>query len=287
MTEDIKKIYPTDFPPLLREMTDPPLFLYMRGSLPSFNSKFLTVVGARRYSEYGKNVCRSLISSLAGTDTVIISGLALGIDAIAHRAALDCGLKSIAIPGSGLRNKILYPRTNFPLAIEIINKGGALLSEFEPEFRASLWSFAKRNRIMAGISHATLIIEAEKKSGTLITSRFATEYNREVYAVPGSIFSKNSEGPHMLISLGATPITSGDDLKQALGIKENPVVLLKTYEDCSQDEMSILNLLDSPLSKDILLHKSRFSIHTLNMLITTLELKGYIKESYGEFHRLA
>src|SRR5574344_927429 len=193
-----------NIPEMLREIPDCPDKLYIKGKLPSQDSKLLCVVGSRKYTSYGKDVCEKLISGLRGYDITIVSGLALGIDSIAHKTALDSGLKTIAVPGSGLDESVLYPSTHKQLAEKILENGGALISEFEPNFRATPYSFPQRNRIMAGISHAVLVIEAETKSGTLITSKFATEYNRDVLTVPGSIFSKNSEGPNMLIRLGAT-----------------------------------------------------------------------------------
>ncbi len=156
---------------------------------------------------------------MRGYNVTIISGLALGIDGLAHKAALKAGLKTLAVPGSGLDATVLYPRSHLQLAEEIVRNGGALLSEFKPQTQAATWTFPKRNRIMAGLSHAVLVIEAELKSGTLITSKLATEYNRDVLTMPGSIFSSTSEGPHMLIKLGATPVTASEDILRTLGIE--------------------------------------------------------------------
>ena len=189
-------------PSLLREIPDPPKKLYVRGELPSHDEyKFLTVIGSRKFSIYGKQVCEHLIRGLAGYPIVIVSGLALGMDTIAHRAAIENNLKTLAVPGSGLDDKVIYPATNQPLAREILKHGGCLVSEFEPDFKATRWSFPQRNRTMAGISHAVLVIEAENISGTRITARLATDYNREVFAIPGSIFSPVSGGTNSQISL--------------------------------------------------------------------------------------
>ena len=134
-------------------------------------------------------MCKHLIEGLRGYPIVIVSGLAYGADAAAHRAALEVGLPTVAVPGSGLDWDILYPRANVGLAREILKAGGALLSEEEPETKAADWTFPKRNRVMAGLSRATLIIEAKELSGSLITARLTVEYNRELLVVPGSIFS--------------------------------------------------------------------------------------------------
>ena len=189
--EDIRKLRTEEIPPQLLEIPQPPKTLYIRGTLPSQDAIYLAVVGSRKYTSYGRDICEKLVRGLAGYPVIIVSGLALGIDTIAHKTAMSVGLTTIAFPGSGLDNSVLYPRTNLSLAQEIINAGGCLISEMQPTERATLYSFPQRNRLMAGISKAVLIIEAEEKSGTLITARMALDYNRDVLAVPGSIFSEN------------------------------------------------------------------------------------------------
>lgn len=217
--EIIQRLPTTSFPPLLREMPDPPHTLYIRGILPSPDTYiYLSVVGSRNCSIYGKEVCEYLIGGLANYPIAIVSGLAYGIDTIAHHAALTARLPTIAIPGSGLSWNTLYPKANHPLARSIIEHGGALLSEYRPDFHATRWSFPQRNRLMAGIARATLLIEAGEKSGTLITARLASEYDRDVYVVPGSIFSPTHSGIHQFLKLGATPITSPEDIWEMLKV---------------------------------------------------------------------
>lgn len=274
--------------PLLKEIPDPPEKLYIRGTIPDWEQKFLCVVGARRYTSYGKEVCEKLIAGLRGKPITIVSGLALGIDSIAHKAALAAGLNTLAIPGSGLAPEAIHPRIHRALADKIVEAGGALLSEFESNFRATFWSFPQRNRIMAGLAHAVLVVEAEKKSGTLITAKLATEYNRDVLTVPGSIFSPNAEGPHLLLRLGATPITSPSELLEALGFKieaeNHQAQLALAYADCSEDEKKILELLREPTARDILINKLNWPASRVNALLSILEIKGLIKESMGELH---
>ena len=287
MTIEIKKLKLKDFPERLKEINDPPKELYLRGNLPPAGSKWLCVVGSRKYTNYGQEVCEKLISGLAGYPIVIVSGLALGIDGIAHHAALSAGLKTIAVPGSGLSPKVLYPASNLRLSEKILESGGALLSEFEPEFKATPWSFPQRNRIMAGLSDAVLIIEAEIKSGTLITSKMATEYNRDVLAVPGPIFSSTSEGPHMLIRLGATPITSSAQLLEALGFKARngeESGTARNYSDCSPEELKIIELLKNPQTRDDLIQNLKLPASKVNTTLSILELKGLIREFMGEIH---
>ncbi len=191
----IREMKKKEFPTQLLEIPQPPEKLYIRGELPSPDTKLLCVVGSRRYTNYGKEACEKLISGLRGYDVAIVSGLAIGIDGIAHEAAMNAGLKTIAIPGSGLGVSAIHPIAHIGLAQKILDSGGCMLSEYEADFRSTLWSFPQRNRIMAGLSCAVLVIEAEIKSGTLITSRMATDYNKDVLTVPGNIFSKTSEGP--------------------------------------------------------------------------------------------
>jgi DNA processing protein len=263
-----------DFPKQLLEIPQPPKKLFIRGSFPSKTSMLLAVVGARKYTSYGKEVCTMLIEGLGGYNVSIISGLALGIDAIAHEAALAAQLHTTAIPGSGLNDEIL--------AENILSSGGALLSEFDPDFKATPFSFPQRNRIMVGLSHAVLIIEAERKSGTLITSRLAVEYNRDVLTVPGSVFSKNSEGPHMLLTLGATPICTADDLREALGLEKKATRSETAYADCSPQERKILEILNEPMNKEELAHRLTLCPSELNATLSRMEIKGLIKEVYGE-----
>lgn len=275
----------TNIPALLTEITDPPKKLYIRGTLPKENSKKVCVVGSRRYSSYGKEVCERLVASLAPYNVSIVSGLALGIDSIAHQTALKYKIHTVAVPGSGLHSSVLYPRSHRTLAEEIIDSGGALLSEFEPTFKATSWSFPKRNRIMAGLSHIVVIIEAERKSGTLITARLAMEYNRDVAAVPGPIFSKNSEGPHYLIRNGAIPVTSPSDLIDALNLEQETTgeQTLFTTEDLSLTEKIITSLLTlEPLSRTELIEKTQLSTSECSITLSQLELKGIIEESLGK-----
>lgn len=251
--------------------------------MPPEEHKWLCVVGSRRYSPYGKEVCEKLIAGLSNKPVVIVSGLALGIDSIAHRAALEAGLKCVVVPGSGISREVLYPVSNRRFADKIVDSGGCLISEFSPSFAATLWSFPQRNRIMAGLSDAVLVIEAEKKSGTLITARLASEYNRDVLAVPGSIFASSSEGPHLLMRLGATPVRNSGELLSALGLKgENTEK--KNYDDCSPEEMEIIKLLKNPMERDALISASKLPISKTNAVLSLLEIKGLISETMGEMH---
>ncbi len=281
---EIRKLSKNDFPSLLSEINDPPKALRIIGNIPQ-TQKYLAVIGSRKYSEYGKVVCEKLIDGLRGYSITIVSGLALGIDSIGHKSAIKAGLPTVAIPGSGLSEKVLYPASHRNLAKEIIENGGCLLSEFDDDFIATPYSFPQRNRIIAGMSHAILVIEAELQSGTLITSKYATEYNRDVLTVPNSIFSKTSEGPHMLLRLGATPITSSADIISALGLTPHDNLFEKRdYKNCSSDEHEVIELLKEPMSRDEIIRKLGKPVYVTQTILATMEIKGLIEETLSEIH---
>jgi len=284
MTGEIKKMRLEDYPPLLLEIPDGPKELYYRGTLPERDATLLTMVGSRGYSQYGKDVCEKLIEELAGYNISIVSGLALGLDSIAHKKALDVGLHTIAVPGSGLDESVLYPRSHRYLAKQIVSSGGALISEFEPKMKAALYTFPKRNRIMAGMSQAVLIIEASQRSGTLITARLAMEYNRDVLTVPGPIHSNKSYGPHHLIKNGAALIENGKDIVETLEIEPQKQECRKEYS-LSRAEDLIYQALSSPVSKEDLMNSIGLPITDLNITLSVLELKGLVKIRLGKIHR--
>ncbi len=286
---EIKRLGKEYWPLGLKEIPQPPETLWIRGTFPDDEDLiYLSVVGSRKFTSYGRDVCEKLIEGLKGYPVAIVSGLAMGIDAIAHKKALEVGLRTLVFPGSGLSPKAMYPRTNVALAENIVRNGGCLISEFDPDFKATLWGFAKRNRLMAGISKAVLIIEAAEKSGTLITARLATEYNRDVLVVPGSIYSPNSKGTNKLLRLGATPITSVEDLLEALGFEKetDEDKQQKLFEDLSPEEKKVLELLNEPVPRDELLRKLKMPTSEANTLLSIMEIKNIIKEELGEI-RLA
>ena len=282
----IHELLLSDFPKLLKEIPDAPKRLRYEGELPKKDNKLLAIVGSRKYSSYGREVCESLIAGLAGSSVTIVSGLALGIDSIAHRKALDVGLQTIAIPGSGLDRKVLHPHSHVNLAEEIIRNGGGLIWEYDDTMPSGAWAFPRRNRIMAGMCHATLVIEAERRSGTLITSRLATEYNREVGCVPGPITSPTSDGPHMLIRLGAALIRDTNDVRELLGLKrtdENPTLV--NIEELSDEEKVFIKILEHPCSRDELIRRSKLDTGNASAILSLLEIKGLITEELGEVRK--
>ncbi len=287
----MKKLTGDDIPKALREIPQPPKQLYIVGELPNPQLIHLTVVGSRNHTSYGKDMCIQLIEALAGYPVVIVSGLANGIDTIAHETALRIGLLAIGFPGSGLDPRAIYPSASFKLSQEIVAKGGCLVSEFEPLMRGQEWMFPQRNRLMAGISKATLLIEATIKSGTMITAKLTTEYNRDLLVLPGPINSENSKGTNFFLRYGAVPITKPDDLLAALGFDvehtSGPTQQrLDAILECTPGEKAVLEALIEPTERDELCRKLGKPIHEVNMTITIMELKGLIKEEYGEIRRI-
>src|SRR3990167_507964 len=278
MKDELKQLSLEVSPPLLGEIPDPPKQLFIRGELPSFDHAWLAVVGSRAATAYGRQVCDYLIEGLRGYPIVVVSGLAYGIDACAHKAALNTGLPCVAVPGSGLNWDVMYPKANVNLAKEIIKAGGAHLSEFEPDQKAADYTFPQRNRIMVGLCKATLVIEAKERSGSLITARLATEYNRELLVVPGSIFNETSKGTHQFLKLGATPVTEPADILRALGIRDEAREAAASRADVSEAERRVLEAIRTPISRDELLATLDLPITEANILLSTMEIKSLIVE---------
>ena len=276
----------------LLELHNPPEQLYIRGRLPDVtideygrsSPRILTIVGSRKNTTYGKQALELFISSLKGEKVIILSGLALGIDGLAPKAALTHSIKTIAIPGSGLDEKVLYPSGHRNLAKDIISCDGVLISELKPETSAAPWTFPMRNRIMAALSDALLVIEAEEKSGTLITARLALELGRDIGAVPGEIFSPTSAGTNMLIHEGAFAVSTKAHLFSLLNLSYN--------EDADEptsffgNEKIIMDLLREPLNKDTLLEKSGLPFTDFLTAFSSLEINNCIQETFGEVRRI-
>lgn len=278
----------------LLELHDIPKQLYIEGTLPEVTldeygratPRILTVVGSRKNTTYGKQALDMLITSLKDEPVIILSGLALGIDGLAHKAALTNNLTTIAIPGSGLDAKVLYPSSHRHLAKDIIAYDGALISELEPTTPAAPWTFPQRNRVMAALSDALLIIEAEEKSGTLITARLALELGRDIGAIPGEIFSPTATGTNTLIHEGAYPITSASDLFSLLHLSQKEDSAVEHEKEFEGNEKIIMDLLREPVDKDTLLQKTNLSFTDFLTAFSSLEINGYLQESFGEVRRM-
>ncbi len=276
----IEPIDPVAAFPSLAELPQSPKKLFIRGTLASCkNKKYIAIVGSRAYTGYGALVCKTLIEGLRGYPVVIVSGLALGIDAIAHQTALDCGITTIGFPGSGLSTSVLYPACHKELARTILERGGALISEYDSMARAAYWTFPQRNRLVAGVADMVIVIEAKEKSGALITARLGTEYNKIVGAVPGSIFSEPSKGTNWLLTLGAVPIRGPEDVIRELGLAaKDPLVSDVIVNDT---EAKVLAFLDEPKTREAVIQALQLSPTEAAVVFSTLEIKGLVTEVFG------
>lgn len=283
---DIRELERTEWPKQLLEIPQLPERLWIRGSLPTDGTRFLTVVGSRAMTRYGKEACEKLIHGLAGYPVSVVSGLALGVDACAHKAALAAGLHTIAIPGSGLDESVISPRTNTGLAKEILAAGGALISEQEPMHKPWLKEFPSRNRLMVGMSDAVLIIEAGQKSGTLITARLAGEYNRELLCVPHRIGDAHAFGPHLFIRLGAALVSEPLHILEALKIPPREQGARAAPTDLGDTELEIWGMLEEPKTRDEILRVAGGAAGELLTALVALELRGLIREEFGSWHKL-
>ncbi|HET7433526.1 MAG TPA: DNA-processing protein DprA [Thermoanaerobaculia bacterium] len=227
LTNEVVTFVDDDYPPLLRELPDPPLALHYLGDLKLLVKPSIAIVGSRRASPYGINAARHFATALAGASLAVVSGLALGVDAAAHEATLDANGHTIAVLGTGI--DLIYPAKNRKL-FQRIAAEGVIVTEFPPGTPPKREHFPIRNRIISGLSLGTLIVEATSRSGSLITARTAAEQNREVFAVPGSIFARGSEGTHRLIQYGARLVHEIDDLLSELREEYRPAARLADAE---------------------------------------------------------
>lgn len=268
------------FPVLLTQIPDCPAFLYIRGVLPPTDMPLLTVVGTRRVSPYGLRAVEHILRPLVRRGFGIISGLAFGVDARAHEVALENGGYTAAVLGSGLNQ--VTPGSHEPLARRIVAAGGAIISELEPdEPIPHKGAFHRRNRILAGLSPMTLVIEAAEKSGAQITAHQAAEYGRDVGAMPGSIFSHVSAGCHALLKKGAYPVTSAQDILEAYRLSLE--VVQPTLPMLSADEQTVWQqLTKEPQPIDVLSGKLSFALPRLLTILTQLELKEVIAKIPGQ-----
>jgi DNA processing protein len=270
------------YPSLLREIYDPPPVLLVRGEFPIPEDDFgVAVVGSRAVSQYGKQVTVELTRPLAQAGVTIVSGLALGVDALAHQTALDFGARTVAVLGNGIDQ--IYPSSNRRLAEEILEKGGAIISEFSIGTEPTNYNFPQRNRIIAGLSRGVLVTEAREKSGALITASLALDANREVFAVPGSIFSETSAGTNRLIQQGARPITRAEDILEAMNFGNllQKVQVQKVVAN-SPEEARILQVLKKePLHTDELIRLTALSVSKVSSLLSLLEMKGMVRNLGG------
>jgi DNA processing protein len=268
------------FPPRLKAIFDPPLSLYLRGSgEPELLARrAVGVVGARSCSPYGAQVARMLGRELAAAGLVIVSGLARGVDGEAHRGALESGGPTVGVLGCGIDRD--YPAANASLSRRM-EDGGLVVSEYEAGVEPAPWRFPARNRIIAGLCEAVVVVEARERSGALITADFALEEGREVFAVPGEITSALSVGSNALLRLGATPLTGAGDVLEALGIERAEAI---ADPDVSEAARRVLELVrDTPAGADELVAKASLEAGAVSVALTELELAGLVAAADGVY----
>jgi len=279
-SEIIEKISLQDknYPAILKEIHDPPKDIYVKGKIMPQDKIGIAIVGTRKCTQYGKQVAYEISSKLAKLGITIISGLAKGIDTYAHRAALESNGRTIAVLGTSLDKESFYPSSNWELSKEIA-KNGAVMSEYPFGTWGNKFTFPQRNRIVSGLSLGTVVIEAPEKSGALITASLAVEQNREVFAIPGPIYEKNSQGTNKLIKMGAKSVSGIEDILEELNLSH----LLKHKKTKgikpeNENEKIILSLLSAqPIHIDEIIKKSKLSTGIVNSTLMILELKNGIK----------
>ncbi|MFA6285420.1 MAG: DNA-processing protein DprA [Parcubacteria group bacterium] len=272
------------YPSQLKEIASAPPVLYIRGDRNILSNKSIAIVGSRKFTEYGRRVTENLTKDLVRAGLTIVSGLALGIDGIAHRAALDAGGLTAAVLGTGIDDRTIYPREHFNLAKNIIENGGALLTEQPPRTPSLKQNFPARNRIMSGLALGTLVIEAAENSGSLITAQFALEQNREVFAVPGDIFSPQSTGANILIKRGAKLVSSTTDILEEFNLsRTHPQLALKLFKPKTDEEKIIWKILSNdPLHIDKISKLAKLDTATVSSILATLEIEGAVKNIGGQ-----
>jgi len=276
------------YPYYLKQIYDPPITLFIKGSTDNINpEKCLAVVGSRKASFYIQQVLQKIIKDLKGTDITIVSGMAIGVDSCAHNAALDAGLKTIAVLASGFDH--IYPASNKQLFEKITQNNGFAVTEYFPDTPPLQMRFPRRNRIISGLSQGTLVAEAGLKSGALITANLCLEHNRELLCIPGNVTNPNFEGISKLIKEGAAVITKGEDIlevfkweKNNLNIKSEQKIELKLLDN-EKKIYEILNLRGGEFTTfDELSKESKLETDELMTTLTTMELNGLITQLPGQ-----
>ena len=279
--ENIKIVSIEDniYPKLLKEIYDPPLFFYYKGEFGVEDEFSIAVVGSRKCSNYGKQVVEQIVKELALNNITIVSGLALGIDALSHQATVEAKGRTIAVLGSGLDKNSIYPFSNRNLADKIIENNGVVMSEFPLGTAPLRYNFPQRNRIISGLSLGALVIEAGEKSGSLITSRFALEQNREVFAVPGNIYSPISMGPNDLIKQGAKLVTTALDIIETLDLTKINVHIenKKLIPESVEEEKILKHLTKVPMHINNLIQITELDTAKISSALTIMEMKGMVK----------
>lgn len=284
--EQIKLVTYKDgrYPKLLKEISQPPALLYYKGVLEDPEELCLAAVGTRMISNYGRTAVPLLVEPLIEAGVTMVSGLAYGIDSAVQQLAVKREKRTIAVLGGGLDDRSFYPKDHAWLAMRILDCGGALISEYPLLAPPLKHHFVARNRIISGLSLATIIIECSLKSGSLITAKYALEQNRTVYAVPGPIFSETSKGANNLIKMGARPVTEAADILDDLNLKNLPEkAAARESIDVSEEELALIRLLGhEPVHINELIRLSSLEPASVTSALTFLEMKGKVRNLGGQ-----
>ena len=289
MEEKIKIIKKEDvcYPSLLKKIKNPPRVLYYIGQLPKKKENCFAIVGTRMASVYGKQVTFDFAQDLAEAGLIIVSGFAPGIDTFAHQATVERKKRTIAVLGTGLDKKSIYPKSNLKLFEEILKNNGCLISEYPPGTRGTQFTFPQRNRIIAGISLGVLIVEAKEKSGSLITANYAFEQKKKVFAIPGSIYSLNSKGCHYLIKKGAKLAENANDILKELKIKNLSKKESQNNEETAEEILILSILREGALNIEKIIEKTKLPASTVASSLAILEIKGKIRNLGGNTFSLS
>ncbi|MEZ4180089.1 MAG: DNA-processing protein DprA [Candidatus Doudnabacteria bacterium] len=272
--------FDSSYPKRLKELFDPPLLLFYIGDLKILDHISIAIVGNRKVSSYGKLIPDILLKDFMCFKITIISGLAYGIDTLSHQAALKYQLPTCAVLGGGLSDQNLYPKTNLSLAKQIIKNGGLLLSEYYPHNQARGYQFVARNRIIAALSHLTVIAECPQKSGALITAQYAIELGKPTGAVPGSILTQQSRGSHQLLEQGAFPIINAQSIANILQLELPNLSQSKPSVQLSQEAQAVLKCIQkSPSTLDQIILQTQISPQQILTAITELEINEMISNA--------
>jgi len=286
------------YPKLLKQILDPPAALYFRGNLTN-NEKCFAVVGTRLASDYGKEIAYAIAKDLARAGLTIVSGMAFGIDAFAHQGALEAatprGLPdsnplgvaicpTIAVLGNGLDEPSIYPQANLKLAKKILEQGGALISEYPVGTKAAKFTFPQRNRIITGMSSGVLVVEAKFKSGALITASFAKHQKKKIFAVPGSIHSRNSQGCHLLIKQGAKLVENANDILRDLGL--SPLFSNQQSVNSPEEKLILDVLAQGGLAIDKIIEMTKLSAQLVSVHLSMMEIENRVKNLGGNVYAI-
>jgi DNA processing protein len=287
MFKEIKKISIEDgnYPKRLKEIKDPPKILYCLGEIKNEENCF-AIIGARKCTNYGKEIAYRIASDLAEAGLTIVSGFAPGIDTMAHRAAIERRKRTIAVLGTGLDEKSIYPKSNLKLIDKILENGGAIISEFEPGTHGTKYTFPQRNRIISGLSLGVLVVEARMQSGALITANYAKEQGRKVFAVPGSVFSQTSKGCHFLIKNGAKLVESAEDILMELGIRKKEVGKKEIKGETPEENLILEVLKEGALDVEKIIEKTKLPPSKVASILSILEIEGKIKNLGGNIYAI-